>query len=136
MSPWLPQLLADQRVDLVAAQLTALAQRHGHPLDGVPVATHQSLRLPLDGSHHAAAAPRGCRAAEQRDEGAPPHGHPSSGLARTFTTPSRNNAAVHHSKSCALMSQMGYNPKSAFKAACPLLTCSSWSVCHYAKCTR
>src|SRR5262249_28509566 len=78
MSPWLPQLLADQRVDLVAAQLTALAQRHGHPLDGVPVATHQSLRLPLDGSHHAAAAPRGCRAAEQRDEGAPPHDNDAS----------------------------------------------------------
>jgi hypothetical protein len=32
---------------------------------------------------------------------------PSSGLGRDITTPLRKNAAVHHSKNCAMMSQMG-----------------------------
>jgi len=32
---------------------------------------------------------------------------PSSGLGPYITTPFRQNAAVHHSKNCALMSQMG-----------------------------
>jgi hypothetical protein len=52
------------------------------------------------------------RAAEQRDELAPPHGRPSSGLGPHITTPLRKNAAVHHSKNCALMSQMGQTEKS------------------------
>jgi hypothetical protein len=34
-------------------------------------------------------------------------GAPSSGLGRDITTPLRKNAAVHHSKNCAMMSQMG-----------------------------
>src|SRR5262249_11425378 len=51
--------------------------------------------------------PRGRRAAEQRDELASPHGHPSSGLGPHISTPLCNNVAVHHSKNCALMSQMG-----------------------------
>jgi hypothetical protein len=34
-------------------------------------------------------------------------GAPSSGLAPDITTPLRKNAAVHHSKNCAMMSQMG-----------------------------
>ena len=33
--------------------------------------------------------------------------HASSGLGPHSTTPLRKNAAVHHSKNCALMSQMG-----------------------------
>src|SRR5262249_23700123 len=49
--------------------------------------------------------PRG-RAAEQRDELASPHAHPSSGLGPHITTPLRKNVAVHHSKNWALMSQM------------------------------
>jgi hypothetical protein len=35
-------------------------------------------------------------------------GAPSSGLGPDITTPLRKNAAVHHSKNCALMSQMGH----------------------------
>jgi hypothetical protein len=35
-------------------------------------------------------------------------GAPSSGLAPDITTPLRKNAAVHHSKNCAMMSQMGH----------------------------
>src|SRR5262249_3042868 len=35
-------------------------------------------------------------------------GAPSSGLGPHITTPLRKNAAVHHSKNCALMSQMGH----------------------------
>jgi len=34
-------------------------------------------------------------------------GASSSGLGPDITTPLRKNAAVHHSKNCALMSQMG-----------------------------
>src|SRR4029077_2208377 len=49
------------------------------------------------------------RAAEKRDDVASPHGHPSSGLGPHITTPLRKNAAVHDSKNCALMSQMGHN---------------------------
>jgi copper oxidase (laccase) domain-containing protein len=33
------------------------------------------------------------------------------------TTPLRKNAAVHHSKNCALMSQMGQNEKSRLRDA-------------------
>src|SRR6516225_6631637 len=48
------------------------------------------------------------RTAEQRDEVAALHGvPPSSGLAPDITRPLRKNAAVHHSKNCAMMSQMG-----------------------------
>src|SRR6516165_6873960 len=39
-------------------------------------------------------------------------GAPSSGLAPDITTPLRKNAAVHHSKNCAMMSQMGQTEKS------------------------
>jgi hypothetical protein len=46
-------------------------------------------------------------AAEQPDELAPLHGRPSSGLGPHITTPLCKNVAVHHSKNCALMSQMG-----------------------------
>src|SRR5262245_320284 len=49
------------------------------------------------------------RAAEERDELASPHAQPTSGLGPYITTPLRKNAAVHHSKNCALMSQMGRN---------------------------
>jgi hypothetical protein len=35
-------------------------------------------------------------------------GRPSSGLGPHITTPLRKNAALHHSKNCALMSQMGH----------------------------
>jgi hypothetical protein len=35
-------------------------------------------------------------------------GAPSSTLGPDITTPLRKNAAVHHSKNCALMSQMGH----------------------------
>jgi hypothetical protein len=48
--------------------------------------------------------PCGRRAAEQRDELAPPHGRPSSGLGLHISTPLCKNVAVHHSKNCALMS--------------------------------
>src|SRR5262245_26132795 len=48
------------------------------------------------------------RSAEQRDELAPLHGHSSSGLGPHITTPLRKYAAVHHSKTCARMSQMGH----------------------------
>src|SRR5262245_24408984 len=48
------------------------------------------------------------RAADERDEVASPHGRASSGLGSHFTTPLRKNAAVHHSKNCALMSQMSF----------------------------
>jgi hypothetical protein len=34
-------------------------------------------------------------------------GAPSSGLGPDITTPLRKKAAVHHSKNCAMMSQMG-----------------------------
>jgi len=34
-------------------------------------------------------------------------GAPSSGLGSDITTPLRKNAVVHHSKNCALMSQLG-----------------------------
>jgi len=34
-------------------------------------------------------------------------GAPSSGLVQDITTPARKKAAVHHSKNCAMMSQMG-----------------------------
>jgi hypothetical protein len=54
--------------------------------------------------------------AEQRDELATPHGGPFSGLGPHVTTPLRKNAAVHHSKNCALMSQMGQTRSSAL---CP-----------------
>src|SRR5262245_7726174 len=47
------------------------------------------------------------RAAEQPDEIAASHGRPSSGLGPHITTPLWKNAAVHYSKNCALMSQMG-----------------------------
>jgi hypothetical protein len=48
------------------------------------------------------------RTAEQRYERPSPHGaRPSSGLGPHITTPLRKRAAVHHSKNCALMSQMG-----------------------------
>jgi hypothetical protein len=40
-------------------------------------------------------------------------GAPSSGLGPDITTPLRKNAAVHHSKNCALMSQMGQNEKNS-----------------------
>src|SRR4029077_11737314 len=46
------------------------------------------------------------RCADKRDEVAPFHGRPSSGLAPHVTIPLRNKAAVHHSKNCALMSHM------------------------------
>jgi hypothetical protein len=42
------------------------------------------------------------RAAEQRDELASPHGR----LGPHISTPLCKNVAVHHSKNCALMSQM------------------------------
>jgi hypothetical protein len=38
-------------------------------------------------------------------------GRPSSGLAPHLTTPLRDKAAVHYSKNCALMSQMGQKRK-------------------------
>jgi hypothetical protein len=56
--------------------------------------------------------PRG-RTAEQRYEPASPHGRPSSGLGPHITTPLRKNAAVHHSKNCALMSQTGHEAKNS-----------------------
>jgi hypothetical protein len=58
--------------------------------------------------------PRGRCTAEQRYERASPHGAlPSSGLGPHITTPLRKNAAVHHSKNCALMSQMGREAKNS-----------------------
>jgi hypothetical protein len=51
--------------------------------------------------------PRRRRAADKRDEFASPHGRPSSDLGRHITMPLRKNAGVHHSKNCALLSQMG-----------------------------
>jgi hypothetical protein len=45
--------------------------------------------------------------AEKRYERPSPHGaRPSSGLGPHITTPLLKNAAVHHSKNCALMSQL------------------------------
>src|SRR5262249_52434061 len=44
----------DQRVDLVTAQLTALDQRRGHPLDCLPVLTRQPFGCALDASEHPA----------------------------------------------------------------------------------
>jgi hypothetical protein len=40
-------------------------------------------------------------------------GAPSSNLGPHITTRLRKNAAVHHSKNCALMSQMGQNAKNS-----------------------
>ena len=40
-------------------------------------------------------------------------GAPSSGLGRDITTPLRKNAAVHHSKNCAMMSQLGREAKNS-----------------------
>src|SRR5262245_51350030 len=63
------------------------------------------------------------RAAEQRYERASPHGRPSSGLGPHITTPLRKYAAVHHSKNCALMSQMGQSrpiDTPLAVASCPL----------------
>jgi hypothetical protein len=57
--------------------------------------------------------PRRRRTAEQRDERASPHGRPSSGLGPHISTLLFKNVAVHHSKNCALMSQMGQNAKNS-----------------------
>src|SRR5262245_2072795 len=64
------------------------------------------------------------RAAEQRDEVASPHGHPSLGLGLDITTPLRKNAAVHHSKNCALMSQMESFSTASAGCVCGLM--SAW----------
>src|SRR5262249_43537077 len=54
--------------------------------------------------------PRRRCTAEQCDEIASPHGRPSS-FGPHITTPVRTNAAVHHSKDSALMSQMGHHAR-------------------------
>src|SRR5262249_12380713 len=55
--------------------------------------------------------PRRRLAAEQRDEIAAPHRRSFSGFEPHITTPLRTNAAVHHSKDSALMSQMGHHAR-------------------------
>ena len=71
------------------------------------------------------------RAAEQRYERASPHGRPSSGSGPHITTPLRKNAAVHHSKNCALMSQMGLGcaktPAPAAHVETSRRNCAPWS---------
>jgi hypothetical protein len=56
-------------------------------------------------------------------------GGPSSGLGPHITTPLWKNAAVHHSKNCALMSQMGHErPKGEVRAeSVRLPNCGHWS---------
>src|SRR5262245_10584336 len=64
--------------------------------------------MPGSGTQSPASPPaaRGCRAAQNRHELASPHGRPFSGLGPHTSTPLLKNVAVHHSKNCALMSQM------------------------------
>jgi hypothetical protein len=50
-------------------------------------------------------------------ERASPHGDPFSGLAAARYAPLHPNAAVHHSKSCALMSQWVIRVVSSTKSA-------------------
>jgi hypothetical protein len=52
-------------------------------------------------------------------ERASPHGGPSSGLAAARYHTVASNAAVHHSKNCALMSQMGHWRRIKQAAASP-----------------
>jgi hypothetical protein len=77
----------------------------------------RSLSCACAASGHAAAPPRSVMNSRRF------MGAPTSALGPDITTPLRKNAAVHHSKNCVMMSQMGHSrprPAKPKAEACPL----------------